>query len=89
MHALDVPGKVRFLSKLPRTLLTLERPFTGVASLMALRKQLRNSETMLSLRGIKRFCFCTASLAQTRIQCEVCRAEIKLFILLRLNMATE
>ena len=61
MHAPDVPGKVRFLSKLPRTLFTLERPFTGMASLVALRKQLRNRplsrEAMLSLKGIYSFLF--------------------------------
>ena len=38
-------------------------------------------------QGKKRLCFRTASLGQTRIQCEACRAKSKLFILLRLNMA--
>ena len=38
-------------------------------------------------RGNKKLCFRTASLGQTRIQCEACRAKTKLFILLRLNMA--
>ena len=42
MHAPDVPGKVRFLSELPRALFTLEGSFTSVASLMALRKQVSN-----------------------------------------------
>ena len=37
----------------------------------------------------KKLCFRTASLAQTRIQCEACRAKPKVFILLRLNMAAE
>ena len=37
----------------------------------------------------RKLCFCTASLAQTRIQCEASRAKTKLFILLRLNMAAD
>ena len=37
----------------------------------------------------KKLCFCTASLAQTRIQCEACRAKTKLFILPRLNVAAK
>ena len=37
-------------------------------------------------RGNKKLCFRTASLGQTRIQCEACRAKTKPFILLRLNM---
>ena len=40
-------------------------------------------------RGNKRLCFRTASLGQTRIQCEASRAKTKLFILLRLNLAAE
>ena len=48
-----------------------------------------HSAAMLSLRGVRKRCFCTASLAQTRIQCEACCAKTKLFILLRLNMAAE
>ena len=47
-----------------------------------------HSAAMLSLGGIKS-CFRTASLGQTRIQGDVCRAKTKLFILLRLNMAAE
>ena len=46
-----------------------------------------HSVAMLSLRRIKKFCFCTASLAQARIQCEASRAKRQLFILLRLDMA--
>ena len=38
-------------------------------------------------QGNKKLCFRTASLGQTRIQCEAYRARTKLFILLRLNMA--
>ena len=37
----------------------------------------------------KKLCFCTASLAQIRIQCEASRATTKPFILQRLNMAAE
>ena len=54
-----------------------------------------SQNTPLSLRGHvvsqanKKLCFCMASLTQTRIQCEASRAKTKLFILLRLNMATE
>ena len=40
-------------------------------------------------QGIKKLCFCTASLCKTQIQCEACRANKKLFILLKLNMAAE
>ena len=35
----------------------------------------------------KKLCFRTASLAQTRVQCEASRAKTKLFIFLRINMA--
>ena len=35
----------------------------------------------------KKLCFCTASLAQMRIQCEASRAKTNLFTLLRLNVA--
>ena len=37
-------------------------------------------------RGNKKLCFHTASLGQTRIQCNACHAKTKPFILLRLNM---
>ena len=49
----------------------------------------------LSLRGHvesqenKKFCYCTESVAQMRIQCEACHAKTKLFILLGLNMDAE
>ena len=38
-------------------------------------------------RGNKKLDFRMANLAQTRIQCEACRAKTKLFIILRVNMA--
>ena len=40
-------------------------------------------------QGNKKLCFCTASLTQTQIQGEASPAKTKLFILLRLNLATE
>ena len=40
-------------------------------------------------RGNNKLCFHTASLGQTRTECEACRAKTKVFIPPRLNMAAE